>query len=75
MWHIDKRREQSMGPAWGPIQMTTSAIPFVALLSGRTTMDWAGIGWWRPLLALAVFIVLLVSHYKVIGVLPLAVAV
>lgn len=74
MWHIDKRREQSMGPAWGPIQMTTSVIPFAALLAGRTSMDWAGIGWWRPLLALAVFIALFLLHASVIGVSPLPVA-
>jgi uncharacterized membrane protein len=74
MAHIDARRAASMGPAWGPIQMTTSAIPFAALLSGRTSMDWAGIGWWRPLLALVVFLALLLSHRWVIGVSPLPMA-
>lgn len=74
MAHIDARRAASMGPAWGPIQMTTSAIPFAALLSGRTSMDWAGIGWWRPLLALVVFLALFLSHRWVIGVSPLPTA-
>ena len=74
MAHIDARRAASMGPAWGPIQMTTSAVPFAALMSGRTSMDWAGIGWWRPLLALAVFFALFLSHGWVIGVSPLPMA-
>jgi uncharacterized membrane protein len=74
MWHIDKRREQSMGPAWGPIKMTTSVLPFAALLTGRTSMDWGGIGWWRPLLALAVFIALFLLHATIVGVSPLPMA-
>jgi uncharacterized membrane protein len=53
--------------------MTTSVLPFAAILSGRTRMDWAGIGWWRPLLALAVFLALFLLHSSVIGVSPLPV--
>ncbi|MEX0922329.1 MAG: NnrU family protein [Rhodovibrionaceae bacterium] len=71
MWHIDHRREATLGAAWGPIKLTTSTLPFAALLSGRTEMDWAGLGWWRPLLGLILFAVMLGAHGVIFGVSPL----
>ena len=68
MWHIDKKREARMGAAWGPILLTTSAVPFAALATGRAKMDWAGIGWWRPAVAVALYIVVVVVHEAIIGV-------
>lgn len=68
MRHIDQRREASLGSAWGPIAMTTSVVPFLALAQGRTTMDWKGIGLWRPVLALALYVAFLHLHEMVIGV-------
>lgn len=68
MWHIDQRREAALGAAWGPVKLTTSALPFAALVSGRTTMDWAGIGWWRPVIALLLYALLLHLHPLIIGV-------
>ena len=68
MRHIDRRREASLGSAWGPVALTTSVVPFAAILSKRTAMDWAGIGWWRPLLALALYVALLLLHETMIGV-------
>lgn len=73
MQHIDQRREASLGAAWGPVKLTTSVIPFAALLSGRTEMDWAGLGWWRPLLGLVLFAVTLGAHSVIFGVSPLPV--
>ena len=67
MWHIDKRREFHYGADWGPVMLTTSAIPFGALLARRTTMDWAGIGWWRVLLSIAIYLALVAGHGFVIG--------
>ena len=67
-WHIDQRRQVSMGGAWGPIQLTTSRLPFLAVLQGRTRIDWRGIGWWRPLLALALYAALLFEHEHIAGV-------
>ncbi len=74
MWHIDHRREVSLGAAWGPVKLTTSVIPFAALLAGRTEMDWAGLGWWRPLLGLLLFAVVLGAHSVIFGVSPLPTA-
>jgi uncharacterized membrane protein len=68
MWHIDRRREAALGAAWGPIALTTSVLPFRALIEGRTTADWAAIGWWRPALALAIYLVLLYLHEAIFGV-------
>lgn len=72
MWHIDLRRERELGAAWGPIKLTTSAVPFAAAISGRGAVDWAGIGPTRPLIGLGVYAGLLAGHRVLIGVDPLA---
>ncbi len=68
MYHIDRRRERSLGAAWGPIALTTSVLPFAAIASGRVKLDFAGIGAWRLLAGVAVYLALLVGHVFVIGV-------
>ena len=68
MWHIDIKRQHQMGAGWGPIQLTTSLVPFAALIGGRTTMDWKGLGLWRPLLGLAVYLVVMQLHPWLVGV-------
>ena len=72
MRHIDLRREGDLGSAWGPVKLTTSALPFAAVLSKRTAIDWRGIGWWRPAVGIALYALLLVGHRAIIGVGPLA---
>lgn len=71
MQHIDLRRERSLGGSWGPMRLTTSVIPFAAIASRRTRMDWQGLGWWRPLLGLALYLALLHLHPLLFGVSPL----
>jgi uncharacterized membrane protein len=68
MWHIDKRREAALGSAWGPMAMSTSLVPFAAVIQGRSKIDWAGIGLWRPLAGLALYALMLPAHEWVIGV-------
>ncbi|MCH8098733.1 MAG: NnrU protein [Proteobacteria bacterium] len=68
MAHIDQRREVALGSAWGPIKLTTSVVPFVAILSGRCKLDWAGIGWWRPAGALVLYGAIMHAHAWIIGV-------
>ncbi len=68
MWHIDRRREATLGSAWGPVLLTTSAIPFAAILASRTRLDWAGIGWWRPALGLALYGIFAAAHQWLFGV-------
>jgi uncharacterized membrane protein len=71
MRHIDLRRESNLGASWGPMKLTTSVLPFAAALTGRTKVDWRGIGWWRPALGLVVYAALLHLHSGLIGVSPL----
>jgi len=71
MHHIDQRREAALGAAWGPMKLTTSLLPFGAVLTGRSRIDWRGLGWWRPLLGLVVYAALLHLHAGLIGVSPL----
>ena len=71
MHHIDLRRESNLGATWGPMKLTTSVLPFAAVLTGRTKVDWRGIGWWRPALGLVVYAALLHLHSGLIGVSPL----
>ena len=71
MMHIDRRREETLGAAWGPVKLTTSLVPFVAIVTGRTHLDWRGIGWWRPLAAIVIYMALLHLHALVLGVSPL----
>lgn len=68
MVHIDSRREKALGSDWGPMKLTTSLVPFAALLSGRTSMDWKGLGWWRPLLGLLLFVGVMHGHEMLLGV-------
>ncbi len=68
MVHIDRRRELSLGSGWGPIALTTSIVPLEAVVTGRTEIDWAGIGWRRPLIALLIYGLLLGGHPHIIGV-------
>jgi uncharacterized membrane protein len=70
MHHIDLRREAELGAAWGPYALTTSLIPFAAIATGRTAIDWRGIAWWRPALALAVHLAAMALHLLIIGVSP-----
>ena len=68
MHHIDLRRESALDAAWGPIALTTSLVPFGAIVQGRTSMDWKGIGLWRPALALALYVAFLTLHERLFGV-------
>ncbi len=68
MAHIDLRRSRTLGPLWGPIALSTSRMPFAAILQGRAKLDLAGIGWWRFLLGLLVYAGFILLHGPVIGV-------
>ena len=67
---LDRRKGEEIGSAWGPILMRTSAIPFLAVWQGRTKIDWRGISWWRPLLGLFLYALVLGGHRQVFGVTP-----
>ncbi|MDX1400741.1 MAG: NnrU family protein [Kiloniellales bacterium] len=67
MAHIDLRREVELGAAWGPTKLTTSRIPFAAILSGRCELDAKGIGVLRILGSVVLYIFLALVHSHFIG--------
>ena len=67
MGAIDRRRQRLMGDAWSATAATTSNLPFAALVSGRTTLDFSEIGVWRIIGGIALYGALLLAHGPVIG--------
>ncbi len=67
---LDAKLPRKVDSAWGPVAMTTSIVPFVAILQRRTRFDLAGIGWKRIALGLAVWVALYGLHPYYAGVWP-----
>lgn len=60
---IDRRRRRLCGDtAWASFAAVTSTLPFAAALSGRTAIDWCGIGWVRPAIAIIAWAALMLAH-------------
>ena len=70
MAHIEAKRAAE--PGWQQLAANSSAIPFVAVVEGRARGWLSELGWWRLALGLAVFLVFLFGHPRVIGVPVLA---
>ncbi len=68
---LDRKARARFGSAWGPVALTTSILPFAAILAGRTRLRFAEIGWWRVVAALALYVALLEGHLWIGGVSPL----
>jgi uncharacterized membrane protein len=68
MWHIDKKKEAQHGADWGPVLLTTSAVPFLALIQQRAVFDWPGIGWWRAAVTVVLYLAIVWVHPLVLGV-------
>lgn len=67
---LDAKLRRKVDSAWGPVAMTTSVIPFLAAIQGRTRLDLAGIGWWRLGLGILVWVLLYGAHPYYAGVWP-----
>lgn len=65
---IDHKRALKLGAAWDAYARSSSRLPFSAAWSGRTRIDWAGIGWARPIAALVLYILLVGGHRTFFGV-------
>jgi len=65
---IDHKRALRMGDAWRRIAAKTSVVPFAAAAAGRVKVDWKRIGWWRPAVGIAVYLILLFGHRWLFGV-------
>ncbi len=67
---IDFRRKRLLPPeAWAELTHKTSNLPFLAILRGRNRLGPAlrEIGWWRPLLATALWAAVLHGHAALFG--------
>jgi uncharacterized membrane protein len=67
---IDAKRLRALGERYAGFMAQTSNIPFAAIIQGRQKLKIGEI-WWRLLVALALFAVVLMFHAKMFGVNPL----
>jgi uncharacterized membrane protein len=67
---IDAKRRKALGEPYGRFMAQTSNIPFVAILQGRQTLKLGEI-WWRLLVALLLFALILWLHPVLFGANPL----
>jgi uncharacterized membrane protein len=65
---IDAKRRRALGPKWEAFAQQTSNIPFAAILAQRQSLKLGEIGLWRPLVALAIYVGLLLGHPYLFGV-------
>lgn len=65
---IDAKRKRALGQTWDAFAAQTSNLPFAAIASGRQSLTLGEIGWWRILLAVAVWAALTWGHPYLFGV-------
>lgn len=68
MFAIDHKRRRKLGQNWADFAARTSRAPFGAAFGGRTQVDWAGVGWSRPAIAMVLYVALFVWHDRLFGV-------
>jgi uncharacterized membrane protein len=68
---IDAKRRRVLGESWDAFAARTSNIPFAAIIARRQKLDVAEIGWWRLVLAVAIWAGLIAIHRMAFGVSPL----
>jgi uncharacterized membrane protein len=62
VFSIDRKRKAALGALWQAYAAQTSILPFAAIARGRTRFVFREIGFWRVLLTLAVFALLVAVH-------------
>jgi len=67
MASIDRKRAGAAPTRWARFAAVTSVVPFAAILAGRNRLDPGEIGWWRPLLALALWAAAIHLHPAAFG--------
>jgi len=65
---IDAKRRRALGPKWDAFATQTSNVPFAAIAAGRQKLSLGEIGWWRLLLAVAIWALLAWAHPYLFGV-------
>lgn len=71
-YSIDGKRADKMGEQWDAFAAQTSVIPFVAIAQGRNRFELGELGWWRIVIAVAIFFATLHFHTGLFGVSPIA---
>ncbi|HEX6859140.1 MAG TPA: NnrU family protein [Caulobacteraceae bacterium] len=69
---IDAKRKRALGATYEAFTAQTSNLPFGAVVSGRQKLSLGEIGWWKLLIAVAVWAAVLFGHQYIFGVDPLA---
>lgn len=65
---IDAKRHRAFGDDWKAFATATSNVPFQAIATGRQRLKLGEIGWWRPLLAVTLYALLILAHPYLFGV-------
>jgi uncharacterized membrane protein len=65
---IDAKRHRALGSDWKAFAAATSNVPFQAIVAGRQRVELAEIGWWQPLIGVALYALLTVVHPYLFGV-------
>ncbi|MDP3745770.1 MAG: NnrU family protein [Phenylobacterium sp.] len=65
---IDAKRKRALGATWDGFAAQTSNVPFAAILAGKQSLKLGEIGWWRILLAVAIWAALVWGHPYMFGV-------
>ena len=64
---IDAKRRRALGPKWDAFAAQTSNVPFAAIAAGRQKLRLGEIGWWRIVLAVAIWALLAWAHPYLFG--------
>jgi len=64
---IDGKTARRLGSAWGPIALSSSILPFGAILRGQAKLRFAEIGWMRVVGGLALYALLILLHPWITG--------
>jgi uncharacterized membrane protein len=65
---IDAKRRRALGAKWEAFADQTSNVPFAAIVQGRQRLNIGEIGWWRIVLAVAVWALFAWAHPYLFGV-------
>ena len=71
-YSIDAKRKRALGLKWEAFAALTSNVPFGAIAAGRQKLSLGEIGWWKLLVAIAIWAAVLLGHQYIFGVDPLA---
>jgi uncharacterized membrane protein len=64
---IDAKRRRALGAKWEAFAAQTSNVPFAAVVRGGQRLSLGEIGWWRIVLAVAVWALLAWAHPYLFG--------